>query len=292
MTYYSKRNKSWEDNLSSEFWQGFEAYINEIAAKYFLFENFVDWKKCSTSFNKIKSKMLQEIGVGEWPLFSQPSDDKIFDLIQFFFRFVSSPTEWHQTLKCGDMPTEFDRGKGSLLYTIGINRLFTNFKHPYKLKKGEIECTRSEILDEKILNLEFKIPDDELSKLINEAMKYFYSRNPGDKKRGLEKIVDAYQRLKTLKDSDVKKGVERITKEASLLEETQTAFGGDLKDLWEVANNYAIRHFETDQIPLEDKDFIEYLFYGYYNVIRLVLRKYGMIEDKKRAVEEKEELPF
>ncbi len=294
MTYYSKRNKGWEYDLSSEFWNGFKAYIEEIVQEKYLYKIFGDWKNgFLANSDKVKSKMLQEIGVGEWPLFNQPSDDKIFDLIQFFFKFVSYPTEWeYDRVWEQNLPTEFDRGKGSLYYTMKINDLFENFKHPYEFKKGEIRAHRSEILDEKVLNLEFKISDVELSTLINEAIKNFYSRNSEDKKRGLEKIVDAFQRLKTLKNADVKKGVEQMAKEASLLEETQAAFGEDLTDLWKIANDYAIRHFETNKIPLADNNFIEYLFYGYFNVIRLVLTKYGMLGNKKIVVEEKRELPF
>lgn len=296
MPYYSKRNKDWEDNLSSDFWNGFRAYIRDIVQEGFFFENFGNWESGALlDSDKVNSKMLQEIGEAEWPLFSKPSDDQTFDLIQFFFNFVSYPAKWDYNRDYEDcyLPTEFNAKRGRYEYTIGINRLFKNFKHPYKLIKGDIKRFGSEILDEKILKLEFKIPDTELFKLINDAINYFYSRNSNEKKVGLEKIVDAYQRLKTIKSSNVKRGVELMKKEVSLLEVVQTAFGEDLADLWKVANNYAIRHFETNKIPLEDEYCIEYLFYGYFNVIRLMLKKYGWIEDKEKSVAEKEEdLPF
>ena len=81
MIYYSKRNKDWEDNLSSEFQMGFKAYIEEIAyEKGFLFENFGNWESCALlDSDKVNSKMLQEIGQEEWPLFSKSSDDQTFD---------------------------------------------------------------------------------------------------------------------------------------------------------------------------------------------------------------------
>lgn len=299
MPYYSKRNKDLEEKLSDEFWMGFKAYIEEIAyEKGFFFENFGNWNGCSLlDSNKVTSKMLQEIGRQEWPLFDKPSDDQTFDLIQFFFNFVSYPTKWNYNRSYADclLPTEVNTKKGRYDYTIGINHLFENFRHPYKLIKGDIKRFGSKILDEKILNLEFKIPDTELFKLINDAINYFYSRNSNDKKIGVEKIVDAYQRLKTIKNSNVKRGIELMKKEVSLLEVVQTAFGEDLADLWKVVNNYAIRHFETNKIPLKDENFMEYLFYGYFNVIRLILKKYGWIQDKEKSVvekEEEEELPF
>lgn len=299
MSYYSKRNKDWVEKLSNDFWQGFKAYIEEIAyGKGFLFENFGDWESGALLVSgKVNSRMLQEIGQAEWPLSGKPFDDQTFDLIQFFFNFVSYPTKWDYNRSYADchLPVEFNAKKGRYEYTIGVNRLFKNFKHPYKLIKGDIKRSRSEILDEKILNLEFQIPDIELLGLINDAIEYFYSRNSNEKKIGLEKIVDAYQRLKTIENSNVRKGIELMKKKVSLLEVVQTAFGEDLVDLWKVVNNYAIRHFEINKIPLKDEDFMEYLFYGYFNVIRLMLKKYGWIQDKEKSVVEKEEeeaLPF
>jgi hypothetical protein len=50
-----------------------------------------------------------------------------------------------------------------------------------------------------------------------------------------------------------------------------------------------IRHTEIGKIPITDSDFREYLFYAYYNCIRLILMKYKYV---KRDSKEDDDVPF
>ena len=281
--YYSRRNRPFTKDVTTEFWNAFKSYIDELANKDWLYEQFGDkyydfgqWHHCVDK-EKVKQKMLQEMGRALYPLPERiPVKDTVFDLIEFFFRFVSIQVE--------DL---FDRGKATYQYTIRINQLFENFKLSYKLEKGLVKERHSSIMDRTITKDDFTIEDKETQNLTNLALEKFYDRKPSEQKIGLEKLVDAFQRVSSWEDTDkvrsVNKILQKLCQDQPALKETLEM---ELKALWKTANEFMIRHTEVDKIKITDPDFSEYLFYRYYSVLRLIFKKYGYLRNKKRSNEE------
>ncbi len=58
--------------------------------------------------------------------------------------------------------------------------------------------------------------------------------------------------------------------------------------MWKIVNDFMIRHSEVGKISITDNDFREYLFYAYYNCIRLMLIKYKYA----KGTFEKNDVPF
>jgi hypothetical protein len=204
----------------------------------------------------------------------------IFDLIQFFFNHVSKP----------DDVGKFDAARAKYDYTIGINRLFDNFNLAYELKKGVIKDLHSKTIDRIVLSDSFEIPDSETQAMLNLAVDKFYSRNPEDKKIALDKLVDVYQRISSWENKDKKKSIDKILEKTSGGDaRIKEALGCDLNSMWKIANEFMIRHTEVGKIPITDNDFRDYLFYTYYNCIRLILIKYKYV---KGSSEEEDEVPF
>jgi hypothetical protein len=226
--------------------------------------------------------MLQEIGHALFPLDPKRklTDEPTFDLIEFFFNHVSKPVD----------VGNFDAAKGKYEYTIGINRLFDNFNLAYELRKGAIKDLHSKTIDRIVLNDSFEIPDSETQDMLNLAVEKFYSRNLEDKKIALEKLVDVYQRISSWEDKDKKKSIDKLLEKTSGGDDRiKEALGCDLNSMWKIANDFMIRHTEVGKIPITDNEFREYLFYAYYNCIRLILIKYKYV---KGASEEEDDLPF
>ena len=283
--YYSKRNKPLMKDIPSDFWRGFCAYIQEISNKNWLSERFGycdDYGYWHVVQERVNSKMLQEIGHALFPL--EPKrilkDEDIFDLIEFFFNHVSKPVD----------VDKFDVTKAKYEYTIGINRLFDNFNLAYELKKGVVKDLHSKTIDKIVLSDSLQIPDSETQDMLNLAVEKFYSRNPEDKKIALEKLVDVYQRISSWEDKDKKKSIDKLLEKTSGGDDRiKEALGCDLNSIWKIANEFMIRHTEVGKIPITDNDFRDYLFYAYYNCIRLILIKYKYL---KGASEEEGEVPF
>jgi hypothetical protein len=288
--YYSKRNKPLIKDIPFDFWRGLGAYVDEISKEGWLSEHFGYWDGFNNEWvldkEKINNKMLQEIGHELFPLdrLRRPKEEIIFDLIEFFFNHVSKPID------VPDFDTVLDVATGKYEYTIGINRLFNNFNLAYELKKGVIKDLHSKTIDRIVLSDSFEIPDSETQGMLNLAVEKFYSRNPEDKKIALEKLVDVYQRISSWEDKDKKKSIDKLLEKTSGGDDRiKEALGCDLNSIWKIANEFMIRHTEVGKIPITDNDFRDYLFYAYYNCIRLILIKYKYL---KGASEEEGEVPF
>lgn len=288
--YYSKRNKPLQKDIPFDFWRGLSAYVEEISPKGWLSEHFGYWDSFNNEWDlvkeKINNKMLQEIGHALFPLDPKRklTNEIIFDLIEFFFNHVSKPID------SPDGDSVFDVAAGKYEYTIGINRLFNNFNLAYELRKGVVKDLHSKTIDRIVLSDSFEIPDSETQAMLNLALEKFYSRNPEDKKIALEKLVDVYQRISSWEGKDKKKSIDKLLEKTSAGDvKIKEALGCDLDSMWRIANEFMIRHTEVGKIPITDNDFRDYLFYAYYNCIRLILIKYKYV---KGASEEEDDVPF
>jgi len=132
-----------------------------------------------------------------------------------------------------------------------------------------------EILDLNVnLELLFENPtktqDEELNKLIDEAKSRFL--NPKDKHIALEKLWDAFERIKTYFDSGNQKSksadklVQIITNDFD-----KSFFDEEFQKLTLIGNKYRIRHHEKDKIELKNSKHQSYLFFRMLSLIDLCL---------------------
>lgn len=110
--------------------------------------------------------------------------------------------------------------------------------------------------------------DAELNKLIEEAKSRFL--NPNDKYIALEKLWDAFERIKTYYDSGKNKAVsaDKLVEVISL-NFNKELFDEEFKKLTIIGNNYRIRHHETDKQEITDLKHINYLFFRMLTLIDL-----------------------
>jgi hypothetical protein len=137
----------------------------------------------------------------------------------------------------------------------------------------------NEVLDlGEILNLNVNIEllfesnavtqDDELNALVNEA-KNRYLRT-GDQHVALEKIWDAFERIKTYYGADKKKASQQLISEMAK-EIDVGQLNQEFEQLTKIGNTYRIRHHETDKIEINDDTQIKYLFFRMLSLIDLAL---------------------
>jgi len=297
MNYYSKRDKEYSENIGKDFFIAFNAYIEELINEDFnnnsLANSFGEHVYYNSdgpfiSENKINNKMAQELGYKKYPFhktdkveITMEKTETILDIIEFFYKFI---------LDKGD-------NKGTRYkYTCRINELFDNFKLLYKLKNGVIISRHSDFIDKLIFKdfININITSDlETQKLLKLAVEKFYSKNFKEQKIGLEKIVDAYQRISSWENqSDKKKSIDSIITKISIQNpETKKVIEKDFQSIWKIANDFMIRHTELNKRKINDPDFLEYLFYQYYISIRFILKKYGYLKFYKK-VNDKDDLPW
>lgn len=125
---------------------------------------------------------------------------------------------------------------------------------------------------EKVLTI-----DQELNILIEEAKKRF--KNPTDKKIALEKLWDAFERIKTYFGINKKLSSEQLVKLISTSFD-ENFIANEFKELTLIGNNYNIRHHEQDKIIISENKHIEYLFFRMLALLNLCVEKIHESEGK------------
>ena len=117
--------------------------------------------------------------------------------------------------------------------------------------------------------------DKELNLLIEDSKKRFLSN---DKQIGLEKLWDAFERLKTYYESN------KQISGSKIVDRISESFDKDLidkefKTLTTIGNDYRIRHHETNRKELSNKH-INYFYFRMLSLIDLYLMYYNEIDEK------------
>ena len=113
--------------------------------------------------------------------------------------------------------------------------------------------------------------DSGLDELLDEALNKFLDKNPVVRKEGLERLWDAWERLKTLADADKKKGIGLLLSGAGGAPDFTKVLDQEARALTEIGNEFQIRHFERNKKPLRDSSHVEYLFHRMFALVRLLL---------------------
>jgi hypothetical protein len=120
-----------------------------------------------------------------------------------------------------------------------------------------------------------KTGDSELDTKLRQAMVRFQSRTPADRQDALEKLWDAFERLKTLESPSKKASVAKLLARAVPLVPLQKRVEAEFVELTAIGNSFAIRHHERGTPALPDDDARDYLFIRLAALIAYVLRRTG-----------------
>ncbi|QDO51693.1 hypothetical protein FNV60_28740 [Streptomyces sp. RLB3-5] len=123
--------------------------------------------------------------------------------------------------------------------------------------------------------------DPQLDVKLNDAMARFLSRNPLDRRDALEKLWDAFERLKTLElGGDKKKASaeQLLVRAVPGSELFRELLESEFRTLTSTGNNFTIRHHEHGKHDLPDGSAVDYLFVRLASLISLVLRNTGRMD--------------
>lgn len=114
--------------------------------------------------------------------------------------------------------------------------------------------------------------DHILDELLSQACKEFKDAAPTSRSEATKKLWDAWERLKTLDGiSDKRISVVRLLEQCS----SEPLFVGYLKEeataLTKIGNEFHIRHFEINKLPITLPEHNDYLFHRLYALIHLLL---------------------
>lgn len=140
----------------------------------------------------------------------------------------------------------------------------------YRAKEKE----REDILQNKIQNEliyigTYKSSDKDLNDLLSDAKQQFLNENV---QLALEKLWDALERVKTLTNTNKKKGIEAICQQLAD-ELPEDFFDKEYKQLTLIGNDYQIRHFENNKKSIKNLETKKYLFFRTLSLINLTISR-------------------
>jgi hypothetical protein len=215
----------------------------------------------------------------DWPKTTDdalPSDAEVFDLIEFLYEHAALPEayEFHSYHRHDHF--RYDQAGGRTRFAEDINRIFARNGMAFELVEGEVTRIAPTGLQEALAETVFQTGDSDLDRLLKTAREKFLNKSLDVRKEGLEKLWDAWERLKT-----VERGKDKQAQATALIDKaaTEPVLRGRLeveaKELNFIGNNLMIRHTETNRPAIADSAQVDYLFHRLFAMVRLLLKSSG-----------------
>ncbi len=216
----------------------------------------------------------------EWPLSPDvvPETPAILDLVEFIAASIGRPIEgdYHSYFRHHHL--SFDRDAGLEGFRAEVNALFVRNGVAYELTPdGTVRRILPLGLQEILAPAVFRTGDMETDRLLETARRQILSPHEDARRDALEKLWDAFERVKTLEPGRDKRAQADalLDKAASPSRRFRGLLADEAKALTDIGNNYRICHSETTQEILEDSTELDYLFTRMFAYVRLLLKASG-----------------
>ena len=285
MVYFSERELGGrpriEDEINKTTWGGLIATINvRINDDSFGYRYPKECQNggrqiCGCDYTSFSQSLAAEVPGITIPLDinNQPSTFAILDLLEFCHRAVGKPTQNSYHSYWRHYHLEFDPEEGQTDFREDINRIFSINGLAYELNTdGMIVRLAPEGLRDILMSAIFHTGDSVLDSLLEAARTKYINPSITVRQESLEKLWDAWERLKTIESGKDKKEsitalLNKVANETTFIE----MINNEAKELTRIGNTFKIRHSETTQVPLESSEHVDYLFHRLFALIRLLL---------------------
>jgi hypothetical protein len=116
--------------------------------------------------------------------------------------------------------------------------------------------------------------------MLEEARRKFINPNEAIRREAVERLWDAWERIKTLEEPDDKKmSIDLLFKKAASDPDILQMINDEGRALTSIGNKFHIRHTEIGQIMISDSDHLDYLFHRLFAMVWLLLRKRWVVTD-------------
>jgi hypothetical protein len=224
--------------------------------------------------------LAAEVPDVSWPLSSwdAPSTPAILDLLEFAAAAVGLPVKGRYHSYADHHHLTWDREAGLAAFVDQANVIFARNGLAYELTpEGLARRVLPESLSQPLAAALFATGDNETDRLLERARSLISSPKPEDRQDALEKLWDAFERLKTLEPGADKKMqadalLDRAANPGSRL---RRSLADEARVLTSIGNDFRIRHAETSKEPLANTDAVDYLFTRMLAFVRFVLKTTG-----------------
>ncbi|MEF7614185.1 hypothetical protein V4F39_09725 [Aquincola sp. MAHUQ-54] len=198
---------------------------------------------------------------GLWPIHEKAlfyTEDDFFDVLEFLHQYVSKPIDgtMHSYNQCGMHWETFNKVQGQHDFRVKVNAVLAHYEHRFEISSDGEVLHKPEAGFEPIFEADLPAKDQNvLSRVTAAALRYRrHGSTVDDRRQAVRDLADVLEYLRP----QVK----------SLLT------SADEKDLFNIANNFGIRHHNDKQRTAYDAGiWLSWMFYFYLSTIHVVLRK-------------------
>ena len=197
----------------------------------------------------------------QWARIEQSAEDKVFDLIEYFHGHVSEGIEDHERSSlhtwegCGWHYGAFDPAPAQALFRQRMNRTLTKYRGGFRINQnGQIEHTADEGLDQ-LIDAVLPAKDPDIAQRVAGAIALYRNRGrtEEDLRLAVRELFDVLEKL-------------RPELKAEMLSK-------DEGDLFNIANNFTIRHLNEKQKGRYDSAiWHSWMFYVNLSTIHVITR--------------------
>lgn len=235
---------------------------------------------CGCDEQSFRRVLVAELPSVEWPLSATevPETPVILELLEFCAKAVGEPIQgaYHSYFRHHHL--SWDRDAGLERFVGEVNMLFRRNVLGFELtSSGEVRRLLPAPLADAIGRTLFQTGIGETDRLLKAALRRILSPKPEGHQDALEKLWDAFERLKTLEP-----GANKRVQADALLDRIASPGSGyrqllarETAELTSIGNSFRIRHSEITQEPLTSPERIDYLFTRMFAFVRGVLKGTG-----------------
>lgn len=196
-----------------------------------------------------------------WPIHVNGTlytEDDFFDVVEFLYQHLSKPIDgtYHSWNDCGMHWETFNKVQGQAEYREKLNAVLAHYERPFELTPAGEVLHKPEAGFEQIFDADIPSKDRNVTDRVNAAVIRY--------RRHGSTLDDRRQAVRDLADV-----LEYLRDQVKLLLTV-----ADERDLFNLANNFGIRHHNDQQKTGYDASiWLSWMFYFYLATIHVVLRK-------------------
>ena len=269
-----------ENEIGASVWGGLVAYINALIDNGYFGDKFPEL--CPDKDGVIgtnRSTMSMAVSA-EFPELSIPLDASetpptllVLDFLEFCHEHVAKPIQGRYHEYYGMYHLNFESAPGQEEFRQRVNRIFSRNGISFELQdNGQISRLAPPIANDILKGAIFHTGDNFLDSMLESARAKYLNPSLQVRLEALEKLWDAWERLKTLEyPADKKKSISILLEKASSEPKFRERLDCEASELTGIGNNFMIRHTETTKTPITISAHVDYLFHRMFALIYLVL---------------------
>lgn len=201
-----------------------------------------------------------------------PATLLILDFVEYVYAVVAKPWVVKRHDYFNHNHLGFNQVEGQAEFLSDVNSVFARCGIAYELQpSGKVVRLLPLVLRESLTRAVFNTGDSILNNALEESRTKFSSPNSIIRREALERLWDAFERVKTLADPDKKKSMTIILNAVASEPSFRAVLETEAKQLTDIGNAFLIRHFESRQVPVIDTDHVDYLFHRLFAFVQLLI---------------------